>query len=231
VSQTFVALARSALENESFNSTLQSVVDLACAGVRGCSMAGITLLDRSGPLTAVATSLTAAAVDAIQYRVNAGPCLDSYRRQVINRIDSTDTDERWPEFALNAAAAGVHSTLSFPLVVNGDGIGALNLYAADQSAFDERDERAGAVFATHAAVTLANARAFWRTDDLRRSLETALETRGIVDQAKGIVMARDRCNANDAFDSIRREAQRGNFTVQHLAQQIVDHSSRDSPDS
>src|SRR5580700_1753598 len=107
-------------------------------------MAGITLLGSGGPTTAVATSVTAASVDAIQYRANAGPCLDAYRRQVINRIDSTESEERWPEFCQGAVAAGIHSVLSFPLVVSRDAIGALNLYS--EFGFDDRDERSGEAF-------------------------------------------------------------------------------------
>lgn len=225
-SQAYLSLARAGSGEVSFDSTLQQVVDLACAGVSGCSMAGITLLERSGPTTAVATSHTAATVDAIQYRINSGPCLDAYRRQVINRVDSTDTDERWPEFCHGAAEAGVHAILSLPLIVNSDGIGCLNLYSEAEAGFDERDERSGIVFATHASVTLANARAYWRTDELRRNLEEALESRGVIDQAKGILMAREGCNADDAFDILRRASQRANRKVRDLAQEIVDDTRR-----
>jgi GAF domain-containing protein len=226
--ETILSLASVAPGEDSFDNTLQQVVDLACTGVAGCSMAGITLLGPAGPTTAVATSEVAANVDAIQYRVNSGPCLDAYRRQAINRIDSTDTDERWPEFSRGAARAGVHAVLSYPLVVAGDGIGALNLYAATESAFDEHAERAGAVFATHASITLANARAFWRTEEVRRNLEEALATRGVIDQAKGILMKTEGYTADEAFDVLKRASQRANRKVHDLAQQIVDNAQRPS---
>jgi GAF domain-containing protein len=220
------SLAAAAPGDDSFDTTLQQVVDLARAGVNGCSMAGITLLDRGGPTTAVATSTVAANVDAIQYRINAGPCLDAYRRQAINRVDSADADERWPEFCRGAAAAGVHSILSFPLVVAGDGLGALNLYSLVESGFDERDERKGAVFAAHASVTLANARAFWQTEELRRNLELSLVTRGVIDQAKGILMAREGYRANEAFEVLRRASQRTHRKVFDIASEIVESAER-----
>jgi GAF domain-containing protein len=225
-SEFVLSLANAAPGEDSFGATLQQVVDLAREGIAGCSSAGITLLEAGGPTTAVATSVAAAGVDAIQYRVNGGPCLDAYRRQVVNRIDSTETDERWPEFCRGAAAAGVHSILSFPLIVNGDGIGALNLYSTSEFGFDGRDETIGAVFATHASVTLANSRAFWHTDALRRNLEEALKWRGVIDQAKGVMMAREGLSADEAFDVLRRASQRANRKVQDLAQEVVDATRR-----
>jgi GAF domain-containing protein len=229
--EAILSLAAAAPGRESFDATLQQIVDLARVGVTHCSMAGITLLEATGPTTAAATSQDAAAVDAIQYRVNGGPCLDAYRRQVVNRIESTATDERWPEFCRGAAAAGVRSVLSFPLVVSGDGIGAMNLYSDVQSGFDASDERAGAVFAAHASVTLAHIRAFWRTDELRRHLEEALSSRGVIDQAKGILMAREGFNADDAFEVLRRASQRANRRVHDLAQEIVDGARREADQS
>lgn len=186
----FIPLASIVVSEETFDGILQHVVDMACAGIDSCSMAGITMLDRSGPTTAASTNEVAGRIDATQYEVNSGPCLDAYRRQVVNRIESTDSDERWPEFSRAANAEGVLSTLSLPLIVGGDGLGALNLYSEDESGFDEVDVQMGTIFASHASVTLANARAYWANEELRRNLEIALETRGVIDQAKGILMAR-----------------------------------------
>jgi transcriptional regulator with GAF, ATPase, and Fis domain len=224
--ESFVPLGNIILSEESFDAVLQHVVDVACGSVGGCSMAGITLLDRKGPTTAVASSEIALEIDAIQYSEGGGPCLDAYRRQVVNRIDSTATDERWPQFSRGAAANGVHSTLSFPLIVGGDGLGALNLYSDVESGFDEIAERTGAVFANHASTTLANARAYWANEDLRRNLEMALETRASIDQAKGVLMARGGVGADEAFEILRKASQRTNRKLHDIAQEIVDSASR-----
>jgi GAF domain-containing protein len=183
------------------------------------------LLERSGPATAAASSEAAERVDAVQYRAaGGGPCLDAYRRQVMNRIDSTDTDERWPEFSRAAAAAGVHSTLSFPLVVGGDGLGALNLYSDVKSGFDAADEEAGAIFANQASVTLANARAYWANEELKRNLQRALESRGVIEQAKGILIAQQGYSDDEAFDVLSRASQRSNRRVHELAVEIVERA-------
>jgi GAF domain-containing protein len=222
----FIPFANLIFAEETFEVTLQHIVDLAREGVAGCSMAGITLLERGGPMTAAATSDVALRVDASQYSANSGPCLDAYRRQVFNRITSTDTEERWPLFCQVAAAAGVHSTLSFPLVVAGDGLGALNLYSNVEAGFDDIDERTGFAFAAHAAVALANARSYWRNEEMRRNLEIALETRGVIDQAKGILIAREGFTAEAAFEVLKRASQRANRKVHEIAQEMVDMASQ-----
>jgi transcriptional regulator with GAF, ATPase, and Fis domain len=202
-------------------SALRQIVELVCTALESCSMAGVTLLDQTGPHTVAATNAAAERVDGFQYKVESGPCLHAYRNQVINRVDSTQLDQRWPEFMELARSEGVNSILSYPLVVQNDGIGALNLYGERESAFDEEDERIGQAFATHATITLTHARGYWSKEKARLSLERALETRGIIDQAKGILMARAGIDADEAFESLRRASQRTNRRVSELAQEIV----------
>lgn len=206
-------------------SALQQIVGLVCTALESCSMAGVTLLDQAGPHTVAATNEATERVDSFQYKVESGPCLHSYRNQVVNRVDSTRLDQRWPEFMELARNEGVNSILSYPLVVHNDGIGALNLYSTREDAFSQDDERIGLAFATHATITLTHARGYWSKEKARLSLERALETRGIIDQAKGILMARTGCGADQAFESLRRASQRTNRKVFDLAQEIVDSVS------
>jgi GAF domain-containing protein len=205
---------------------LQQIVELVCAAMECCSMAGVTLLDQTGPHTVAATSEAAERVDAYQYETESGPCLHAYRNRVMNRVDSTATDGRWPEFFDLARAEGIRSILSYPLVVHNDGLGALNLYAKSESAFDEEDERVGQAFATHASITLTHAQGHWGKEQARQSLERALVTRGVIDQAKGIMMARTGMDADQAFETLRRASQRTNRRVSDLAQEIVDSTQR-----
>ena len=203
-------------------SALRQIVELVCTALESCSMAGITLLDQSGPNTVAATNEATERVDAFQYRTASGPCLHAYRNQVMNRVDSTRLDRRWPEFMELARAEGVNSILSYPLVVRNDGIGALNLYSEREAAFDENDERVGHAFAAHATITLTHARGHLDKENTRLSLERALQTRGVIDQAKGILMARTGGDADEAFESLRRASQRTNRKVFDLAQEIVE---------
>jgi GAF domain-containing protein len=205
---------------DSFDATLQQIVDLARLAIANCSMAGLTLLDRTGPYTAVATSEVAGQVDAVQYEVGSGPCLDAYRQQVVHRIPSTRSDSSWPEFSRRAAENGVLATLSHPLLVGGDGMGALNLYADHEGAF-ANDEQAAQVFATHASITLSNARAYWRNEALRQNLEAALETRGVIERAKGLIMAREGMTEDQAFEVLVQTSQRENRKVHDIAAEIL----------
>jgi GAF domain-containing protein len=208
--------------DEVVESVLAQIVELVCTALERCSMAGVTLLDPTGPHTVAATNETTKRVDSFQYEAETGPCLHAYRNQVINRIDSTMIDQRWPEFMELARSVGVKSILSYPLIVRNDGIGALNLYSELEAAFDEDDERIGQAFATHASITLTHANGYWRKEKARLSLERALETRGVIDQAKGILMARTGSDADQAFESLRRASQRTNRKVSELAREIVE---------
>lgn len=223
----FAPFAQLVFAQESFESVLQHVIDSAAEAIPGCSMASMTLLDRGGPSTPVATSAVAARIDLVQYQGDGGPCLHAYRHQTIVRIRSTEKHEIWREFCEGAFAAGVKSTLSLPLIVQGDGLGAVNLYSAVQDGFDNQDENIGSIFASLASATLTNARAYWKNEEIKQQLETALTTRGVIDQAKGILMAREGCDAEEAFDILKRASQRANRKLHELAQEIVERTGTD----
>ena len=144
-------------------------------------------------------------------------------------MDSTASDARWPEFLRQARAEGVGSILSLPLIVRQDGLGALNLYAGTEHAFGLAEERIGLAFATHASLTLSHAQGYWRQEQARQNLEIALTTRGVIDQAKGVLMARTGRSADEVFESLRRASQRTNRKVFDLAQEIIESTRSGSP--
>jgi GAF domain-containing protein len=197
---------------------------LACGALEGGDMGGVTLLQPEGPTTAAASDDVAFRVDAIQYEVGSGPCLDAYRRQSIFRIDSTLEDARWPEFCRRAAAAGVMSILSLPLVVSGDGLGALNVYCRRPNGFSQSDETTGTAIASYAAVALANAREFWRIQALAGQLQEALSTRGVIEQAKGILISEQGCTDEEAFELLVRASQRSHTKLHDVAAELVERA-------
>lgn len=134
--EALIALAGILVAEQSLDKTLGRVLHLFCGMLPGADEGGITLLEREGPVTAAATSGQARRVDALQYEPGqGGPCLEAYRRQRVYRIDFTATDQRWSGFCAAAAAAGIASTLSVPLIVGGDGLGAVNLYSRHKRGF------------------------------------------------------------------------------------------------
>ncbi len=217
-----LALASILVSEQSLEATLSQVVTLACQSMAGGDMGGVTLLEREGPVTAAATDDSARRVDLFQYQGHGGPCLDAYRHQTAYRIDDTGDSERWPEFCAQAHAAGVLSTLSLPLVVEGDGLGAINVYSRRTNGFTEADEVTGRAFASLASVALANARGYWRVQALAGQLREALSTRGVIEQAKGILMAQQHCSAEEAFEMLRHASQRSQMKLRDVAAELVE---------
>jgi GAF domain-containing protein len=228
--ESLVAMAGILVTEQSLEKTLRQILELACAALPGGDDGGITLLEAEGPGTAFATSDAARRVDRTQYDAETGgPCLESYRRQEIMRIDSTATDRRWPEFAGTAAAEGVGSTLSVPLVVSGDGLGALNIYCHRESGFPPADERLAATLGVCASVALANGRSYWRAARLADQLQQAMATHGVVDQATGILIAQRGYSADRAFHLLNAAAQRNRLTLTEVAADLVRRTSSQEP--
>jgi GAF domain-containing protein len=224
--ELLIAMAGILVTGQDLEKTLRQVLELACSALPGGDEGGITLLEAEGPRTAIATSDAALRVDTSQYEAaTGGQCLEAYRQQQILRIDSTASDPRWPEFAATAAARGLRSTLSVPLVVAGDGLGALNIYSRREHGFTEVDERLAAKLSSCASVALANARTYWRATRLADQLQQALSTRGVIDQATGILMAKRGCSAERAFHLMATAAQRNHLTLAEVATDLIQRTT------
>jgi transcriptional regulator with GAF, ATPase, and Fis domain len=218
------ALSRFFIGANTLEHTLQRVVELAHEAVPQADMIGITMLDEHGkPATTVFTDGEAPEIDRAQYDSGSGPCLDAFRNNEMNRIRSMDIAPRWPAFVAACIDHGIASTLSMPLVARDQSIGALNLYSRTPDAFDLEAERVSGSFAEHAAVPLANAHAYWITFRLSKNLNDAMASRAVIEQAKGIIMAQENVDAEEAFETLTKLSQRINRKVRDLAQGIVDN--------
>lgn len=211
---------------QTLQETLLAVAELGCTAV-DADMAGLTLLDLDrGPITAVCTAEEAFALDKAQYAVDDGPCLDAYRRQVVNRLGQIPDDPRWPSFAEAAAEQGVRSSLSVPLIVAGEGIGALNFYDHRAEHFAPEDEEAGLLFAGQAAVVASIASAYWEQADAAAGMRQAMASRAVIEQAKGVIMASMGCDSDAAFAVLRQQSQAENRKLREIAQELVDRQQR-----
>jgi transcriptional regulator with GAF, ATPase, and Fis domain len=128
---------------------------------------------------------------------------------------------RWQEFRDSAARHGVLSTLSLPLLTHDGPIGALNLYAEQENAFDEDNRRVAELFATQSAFVLANAQAYWDARTLSENLEQAMLSRAVIEQAKGMIMASMRCDEHAAFALLKTQSQAQNIKVRDIAEEII----------
>ncbi len=227
LSEGIAELSRLLVNEEALDDTLQRVADLACRNIGGADVAGVTLLRDGKPTTAVFTDPTSPEVDSAQYETGVGPCLDAFRHQQVFSNPSTPDDERWPPFSQACVEHGIMSTLSLPLGVRGNGIGALNLYARQRGAFSEEHAELGMMFATQASVALANAQLYDSAYRLTQQLQEALTSRATIDQAKGILMGQHGVGADEAFELLRSQSQRANRKLRELAQETVDRARRD----
>jgi GAF domain-containing protein len=229
LSEGIAELSRLLVNEESVDDTLQRVADLACQHVGGADVAGVTLMRDGKPSTTVYTDPTSPQIDSAQYETGVGPCLDAFRHQKVFHIHSTCEDENWPAFSQAAAEHGICSTMSLPLAVRGTGIGALNLYARKPAAFWEESEQVGMLFAAQASVALANAQLYDSAYRMTQQLQEALTSRAVIDQAKGMLMARNGVSADEAFTVLRTTSQRENRKLRDLAQEMVDRARQHEP--
>ena len=223
--QALRALSQFVISKSSLGETLLRVSQVTTDAMPAAEMAGISLLGEDGrPTTGVFTDPRAPEIDAAQYQSGRGPCLDSWRMRTVVRIpDMAAAAGTYPEFAAAAQAHAVRSTLSLPLVAGDEAIGALNLYARVPHAFTDADEAAGLLLAGAAAIVLANASAYWQATQLGEQLSQAMQSRAIIEQAKGILMARaPHLSADQAFDVLRKASQRENIKLRDIAQRVVD---------
>jgi GAF domain-containing protein len=218
------ALARIVVSvDASRDSTMVKIAELACGLLEGCDLVSVTMLERGRPETVGATDDDALAVDLAQYESRSGPCLAAIHDERIVRVPSLpDAGSAWgATVASTAAARSIASSLSAPLVVHETCVGGLNLYSRRLDAFAVADESTLASFADQAAVVATNARDYWALSETTQQLQSALESRAVIEQAKGVLMAREGCSPDEAFDVLRRASQRNNRKLRQIAAEIV----------
>ena len=159
--------------------------------------------------------------DALQYALDSGPCLTSWRDQVTVRIDDVTEDPRWPGWTAAVAEVGVRSMLSVPLTAAGSSIGAIKVYATEPRVFDDRAAHVLELFARQAAILLANAQTLADARRTNVQLTDALETRDVIGQAKGILLARGAADDESAFALLVTASQRTNTKLHEVARRLV----------
>ncbi|MGI8806989.1 MAG: GAF and ANTAR domain-containing protein [Acidimicrobiales bacterium] len=225
------ALSNYLVSKMSMGETLLTVSRITVDAIPAAEMAGISLLGENGrPTTGIFTDEQAPEIDVAQYESGRGPCLDSWREGRVVRLDDLNAAvDAYPEFAKVAQAHGIESTLSLPLIAGEERLGALNMYARAPAVFSADDEAVGMDLAAAAAIVLANAGAYWAAAQLSEQLAQAMRSRAVIEQAKGILMARSpRLTADEAFDVLRKASQRENSKVREIAQRLVDRRPVDA---
>jgi len=222
LTESLGALSNFFVGDGTFEDTLHRVCDLTVRAIPGADLAGITMIVEGRQNTAVFTDELAPEIDEAQYDTGEGPCVEAFQTGEIRQISSTLEPGQWPAFRRSAARHGINSTLSLPLTVNKTGIGAMNLYSRHERAFGDTDCSVGMLFASQAAIVLANAQAYWDSRALSIRLADAMEFRSVIEQAKGMLMAAQGCDEEEAFNLLVRASQRENIKLRDIARRIVD---------
>lgn len=196
---------------------LGDLVQSAAKFVPGADFAGITQADRGGAVrTIAATDDVAAVLDRVQQDHGQGPCLSAAWEQHTIVVDDLAVDQRWPRYRHDALQrTNVRSVMSFRLFSGQRTVGALNFYADRPGVFGDDAIEVALVYATHAAIA-------WDVQRRDEQFRSALASRDIIGQAKGMLMERFNIDAVQAFDLLKRLSQDGNTPLVDIARRLVD---------
>jgi hypothetical protein len=209
LAEDFGELARSLEEHDDPDALLAEIVAAAVAMVPGADEGSISVVTARRQVGSQApTGDLPSKVDALQEETQQGPCLDAAFEQQTVRVADTASENRWPQFAKRASEAGAASMLSLQLYVEGDNLGALNLY--------DESEQVGLLFASHAAVAYASVRK-------EAQLANAVASRDLIGQAKGILMERYNISPERAFLVLTRISQDSHRKLHDIAAELVRH--------
>jgi GAF domain-containing protein len=221
---SLAALSRLATGQMELKDVLIRVAEFAVLAIPGADGAGLTLIEAGHTDTIVASAPFVTQVDAIQYGIGEGPCISAAAQARTMRTGSLDTDPLWPRFGPRIGHLGIHSALSLPLLTAHGVLGAMNVYAHQPDAFDDRAALIGELFAVPAAIAVQNAQVLAQANRLAAQLQTALTHRAVIDQAKGILISRVGCSPEEAFERLRHISQSENQKLHTVAQRVVDEA-------
>jgi GAF domain-containing protein len=227
--EAFAELGHIKLSETDLDSVLKKVADLARRTIPGADEVSVTLIRGTRAQTAAFTGELALKLDESQYETGYGPCLDASRAAATFSVPDMTAENRWPRWAGDALKHGVNSSLSVGLPVQETVTGALNIYATKPEAFDDDAVVTARTFAGYAAVALANAHLYDATATLAEQLQTAMASRAVIEQAKGIIMAERRCTAAEAFALLSKISQDSNRKVRDVAAALVQRAEKPRP--
>ncbi|WP_448627123.1 ANTAR domain-containing protein [Geodermatophilus sp. URMC 64] len=221
----FAELSKIMLGEQPLSATLQLVAELAKQTIPGAAEVSVTLMQEGQVASVAFTGGLAAQLDERQYEAGFGPCMDAALSGATIAIPDTADSAAYPDFGRAAARQGITHTMSIGLPVARQTIGGLNIYAVDKTPFDENAQELATAFASYAAVAVANAGVYASTATLAANLQRALESRGVIDQAKGILMGRHGITAEAAFDMLSKQSQLTNRKLRDIAADLVNEIS------
>jgi GAF domain-containing protein len=220
--QAYAELGRIPLHDLPLGEVLQRVAALAQASVPGADDVSVTLVEKGKAASVAFTGQLAPHLDERQYQDGFGPCLEAARTGTTVVLNDLRTQRAYPDFVAAADRAGVTATLSVGMPVPDRVVGGLNMYSVSQTDFSEEAIQAAEVFASYAAVALANASAMTANAQLAGHLRKAMETRAPIEHAIGVLIADHGFAADEAFQHLAERSQHTNRKVRDIALEVVE---------
>ena len=223
VIRAFVAMADTLVDDYDIADLLHTLVK-QCVDLLDVAAAGLALADERGSLQVLASSTEQARVlELFQLNIDEGPCVDCYTgSEPVLVADIAAQSERWPRFVAEAARDGFASVHALPLRLRKQTIGSLNLFGQAKGELSADDLLLAQGLADTATIGILQERAIRRGETLSEQLQTALNSRVIIEQAKGVLAVTGGLSMDDAFTALRRHARSNNLRLSDVARALAD---------
>jgi GAF domain-containing protein len=208
---------------------LDQIVRVAVEVVTPAVGCGLTVRRDGGAFTVASSGGLAAQGDEIQYGADEGPCLEALRQGQVVEVFDLREDGRWSRYREHALRLGIVSSLSLPMTVDRETVGALNLYPTQPRAFTDPARRQALAFTDQGSAALG---VILRQADqalLHQQLADAMASRSVIDQALGVIMGQQRCTATQAFTLLRQASQNRNRKLRDVAVEIITQVTGEFP--
>ena len=221
--ETFVELADTMVDEFDVIEFLHRLAE-RCAELLDCAEAGLLLADAAGMLRVMASSSERSeALELLQSQNEEGPCVECYRNgQPVHSENLAADEERWPKFAPAAIERGFRSVQALPMRVRGETVGAMNLFRSEPGTMAGPDLLLGQGMADIAAIALLQERTVRESRGVIASLQGALNSRVIIEQAKGMLSERLQIDVDEAYARLRAHARNHNRRFSDIAHDLLE---------
>jgi GAF domain-containing protein len=222
INEAFVAVADTLIADYDLIDLLHTLV-AACADVLDVEAAGLVLADDEGDLQLLAsTSEQADLVEIMQLSAGAGPCVECFRTgAVVDIADVAESDGQWPEFRAAALEQGFRAVHATPMRLRGQVLGALNLFNSAPGPLNPADAGVAQALADVATIGILQERSIRETNVVAEQLQWALESRVLIEQAKGVLSVLENIGVDEAFGRLREYARNHNLTLRAVAEGVT----------
>ncbi|MGO2542919.1 MAG: GAF domain-containing protein [Specibacter sp.] len=225
VSAAFVKIADTLVADYDVVDLLHTLVDESVA-LLDAAAAGLLLVDPAGDLQVMAsTSEESQLVEVLQLEAGVGPCVDCFRTGAVVAINDIASDGApWPHFQAAALSQGFVSVHAVPMRLRGHTIGALNLFRHEAGPLSSEDAAIAQAFADVATISLLQERALRESDVVNEQLQRALNSRIVIEQAKGVIAHTANVTIDEAFILLRTHARSHNRPLSETSREVVERT-------